>query len=73
MLLKTSAGKDRVQWFWGTVLRAATEHDMKYASDDDKEYAENGLILYVVDYDKENELESVALEANFNNGDIEIV
>lgn len=43
------------------------------ASPEDKLYIERGLTLYVVDYDKENELEFHALEADWNNGDITVI
>ena len=69
----TRAGKTRNEWYKGTVIRKACEDEIEMASPEDKIYIERGLTLYVVDYDKETDLESHALEADWNNGDMLII
>lgn len=71
--IKLSSGKVKYQWFKGTVRRKATQEELEEAAAKDMEYIEKGYTLYFVDYDKAGESEPVVLQADWENGDIQLI
>ena len=71
---QTKAGKPKTEWFKGTFLCKANPEDLKDLSPEDQLYMEKGYSLFIIDYDKENDLEAEhALQDDWENGDIQLI
>ena len=52
----TESGKVTKRWFKGTVLRKAAGEELMVISDEDKDIVSQGYSMYMVKYDRENEI-----------------
>ncbi len=70
--LPRNNGRNETKWFKGTVLRKARQEELVDASADDLEAHKQGCTIYLVHYEKYEHPEPIALQRDWENGDIKI-
>ena len=61
------------KWFKGTVLREASDEDLRSISEEDADIVNQGYTLYMVQYDNEDQIEPFALKWDWDNGDLKLL
>ena len=68
-----SSGKVTKRWYKGIVLRRAAGDELMNISEEDQDIVNQGYFLYMVKYDKEDQIEPFALRWDWENGDLELI
>ena len=69
----STSGKVVRKWFKGTVLREASDEDLRSISEEDADIVNQGYTLYMVQYDNEDQIEPFALKWDWDNGDLKLL